>query len=512
MTRPHRWKASLSRRMTLLFGCAVVVVIAVTLVFPTVMMRAQNDNALRLQASRVAQVGFDYLLNVGGTDWQAPQVQLAERWPLYQTGLGLDCDVPRLLTVAQIEAMKSESGQGFLHDAVTYLRSHPTETTFPDLKGDGDTFRLAMAVRARATAPSETRPGELLGVVDVALAVPADLRAQRVWILVVTGLSGAAGVAVAALIFYLVIQRLVLLPVNALRQVAEQVTEGDLTVRADLHTGDEFEQLGQAFDDMLTHLYNVNRSLDVRLGELGEKNVALYEANRLKSEFLANVSHELRTPLASIIGFAELSRDLWDSEQPDARRGRRYAGNILVSGRALLEIINDLLDLAKIEAGRMQLHRSVFSPADVCRDSVDFIRPQADKKSLDLSLSVTGDLPQMDSDAGKLKQILYNLLSNAVKFTPADGRVCVEAAADGEGYVNLSVRDTGPGIEPEKFSLIFEKFHQLDASKTREFEGTGLGLAITRELTHFLGGSIGVDSTPGEGATFTVRLPVKAPG
>ncbi|RJP35789.1 MAG: sensor histidine kinase [Phycisphaerales bacterium] len=509
MTRPNRWKASLSRRMTLLFGGAVVVIVVVTLVFPTVMMRAQNDNALRLQASRVAQIGYDHLLDVGGSDWQEPQRLLAERWPLYKKGLGLDCEAPRLLTVEQIELLKSVSGQGFLHDAVAYLRTHPTETTYPDLKGDGETFRLAMAVRATATDP---RPGELLGVVDVALPVPAELRAQRVWILVVTGLSGAAGVAVAALIFYLVTQRLVLSPVNALRRVAEQVTRGDLTVRADLHTGDEFQQLGQAFDDMLTHLYNVNRSLDVRLGELGEKNVALYEANRVKSEFLANVSHELRTPLASIIGFAELSRDLWDSPQPDAKRGRRYAGNILVSGRALLEIINDLLDLAKMEAGRMQLHRSVFSPADVCRDSVDFIRPQADKKNIDLQLTVAGELPPMDSDAGKLKQILYNLLSNAVKFTPAEGKVAVEAAADGDGYVHLSVRDSGPGIDPAKFALVFEKFHQLDASKTREFEGTGLGLAITRELTHFLGGSIGVDSTPGHGATFTVRLPVKAPG
>ena len=269
---------------------------------------------------------------------------------------------------------------------------------------------------------------------------------------------------------------------------------------------------------MLVHLQStqdelrtINKSLDTRLGELAETNVALFEANKLKSEFLANVSHELRTPLVSIIGFAELVRDAMETPPKDRTRPARYADNILASGRMLLDIINDLLDLAKIEAGKIELHLSHFYMADVCEKLMDFVRPLAEKKNLQISATVAPGLPQFHSDSGKINQILYNLLSNAIKFTPSGGRVGLEVRPQGDGAIELRVWDTGSGIPEEKRSLIFEQFRQLDASATREHSGSGLGLPITKELTRMLGGSIQVESLVDQGSTFIVTLPIESP-
>ena len=268
---------------------------------------------------------------------------------------------------------------------------------------------------------------------------------------------------------------------------------------------------------MLAHLdaaqeeqRRTNRSLDIKLGELAETNVALYESNRIKTEFLANVTHELRTPLVSIIGFAELLRDAWESGEPDRKRLRRYSENILTSGRSLLDIINDLLDLAKIEAGKLQLHLSEFSLHELCEEMIDFIRPLCDKRNQQIIHDIAADLPAFHSDSGKIKQVLYNLLSNAIKFTPTGGTVSFRAQHGDDGTARLEVSDTGPGISPEQCTIIFEKFRQLDSSTTREHEGTGLGLSITRELVHMLGGTISVQSEPGKGATFAVLIPASA--
>jgi signal transduction histidine kinase len=331
----------------------------------------------------------------------------------------------------------------------------------------------------------------------------------------VTALAGASGAVLAILAFYMIAQRLVLTPVTALRRVAEQVAKGDLDVRARLTTRDEFQKLSEAFDNMLTSLNaaheeqrKINRSLDVKLGELAEMNVALYESNRLKSEFLANVSHELRTPLVSIIGFAELLKDASGHPELDAKRIGRYSENILTSGRSLLDLINDLLDVGKIEAGRLELHLSEFSIAELCSDLIDFVRPLADKRNQSLDLHVASDLPRCRSDSGRIKQILYNLLSNAVKFTPPGGHISLGVQREDAERIRLSVCDTGPGIPPEQHEAVFEKFRQLDSSATREHAGTGLGLAITRELVALLGGHIKLQSTPGQGTTFVATLPI----
>jgi two-component system sensor histidine kinase BarA len=275
-------------------------------------------------------------------------------------------------------------------------------------------------------------------------------------------------------------------------------------------------------------LETINRSLDTRLGELAQTNVNLYESHRLQSEFLANVSHELRTPLSSIIGFAELLRDATTPQQdvsetqaessgpapasPEAaQRVHRYASNILTSGRMLLELINDLLDLAKIEAGKAKLHRTRFRMAEILEELLAFTKPLVDKRDLRLDLEIEETLPELHSDAGRIRQILYNLLSNAIKFTPERGTITVRAGVlDGE-HVRVSVTDTGPGIAPEDQAAVFQKFRQVDGSLTRKQGGTGLGLPISKELAGLLGGSLTLKSELGRGSTFTLTIPLECP-
>lgn len=406
----------------------------------------------------------------------------------------------------------------FQENAVRDMRANEDVNEAPGtqrVRGQPTTYRYILAVRGEEQGSSR-RP--LAGIIDVKLPITTDgtLLGTRLMII----LAGVLAGFLAILVFYLITQKLILAPVRELRGLAEQIAHGDLSARANIQTGDEYEELGTAFNDMLeeldrsrVELETINRSLDTRLGELAETNVALYESNRLKSEFLANVSHELRTPLTSIIGFADLMRDSASGNGPiDGARAARYANNILTSGRMLLEIINDLLDLAKIEAGRIEVHRTIFSPRDVCEALVDFMRPLIDKKMQTLELELHEPLPMMNSDAGKLRQVLYNLLSNAVKYTPEGGRISfIAEPADGDERVRVTVSDNGPGIAAEQQEHVFEKFRQLDASVTREHSGTGLGLAISRELTHMLGGSLRLESELGRGATFVVELPIECP-
>lgn len=494
---------SLARKISVLFGSAVLLTIAVTLVFPWLQMKALNEQSMLWQAKRVASVALQSLDFVR-SDWDQLQAQLDDRWPALAHKLGFDeRERPTLVAVGK-------EGPGFQADAIHRLAMDQGQQYYWRLQNDDRRFRFAMAVRRTSV---DTHPESLRGIIDIRLAIP---QVQGVWNSVATVLAGASGAVLAIMVFYVVTQRLVLTPVRSLREAAEQVSTGDVGVRAVMETGDEFQELAGAFNDMLSHLkaaqdeqQKINRSLDVRLGELAETNVALFESNRLKSEFLANVTHELRTPLVSIIGFAELLRDAADGKVIDKQRLARYSENILTSGRSLLEIINDLLDLAKIEAGKLDLHLSEFSIEELCRDLLDFVRPLADKRKQRVRDELAGDLPLCYSDSGKIKQILYNLLSNAVKFTPEAGAISLSAELVGENHVRIAVSDTGPGIALEHQATIFEKFRQLDASRTREYEGTGLGLAITKELVQMLRGSIRVESQPEKGARFVVDLPLR---
>jgi signal transduction histidine kinase len=382
-------------------------------------------------------------------------------------------------------------------------------------------YRYVLAVR-HDDAGTVHQP--LAGIIDIELTPENDqyLMTDDAIILarIVIITAGVLAGFLAMIVFYLISQRLILAPVRELKTLTERIAGGDTSARANLTTGDEFEELSDSFNDMLSELERarneletINRSLDTRLGELAETNVALFESNRLKSEFLANVSHELRTPLTSIIGFADLMQDsLQNDPPPDPGRITRYANNILNSGRMLLDIINDLLDLAKIEAGKIELHRSSFSLRDMCEAMNDFVKPMIDKNQLNMEMELDDDLPTMKSDAGKIRQILFNLLSNAIKYTPEGGIIRLEVhGIKNNNKVRIVVSDNGPGIAPEHQESIFEKFHQLDSSVTRAHSGTGLGLPISRDLCQMLGGSIRLESELNKGSSFIVELPVVCP-
>ncbi len=317
-----------------------------------------------------------------------------------------------------------------------------------------------------------------------------------------------------------IVRYVVVKPVKHLRDVSDAIAAGRLNIRSQIQTGDEFEELSHAFNRMLHNLVamqqelrDVNADLDRKVDELAQANMALFEMNRLKSDFLATMSHELRTPLNSIIGFSEV---LAGSDQINDRQ-RRYATNIQTSGKMLLGMINDILDLAKIESGKMEVRSEDFSIRDVCEALVGLARPMAERKSIDLELRLDEAIPLLRQDSGKLRQIIYNLLSNAIKFTPEGGRVTLRARAEGRSVV-IEVADTGIGIAEEDRDKIFEKFRQAgaigqgDGILTREHQGTGLGLSIVRELAKLLGGDVHLESRPGQGSTFTVRLPLQLAG
>jgi signal transduction histidine kinase len=372
---------------------------------------------------------------------------------------------------------------------------------------------------AFAAAMSTTRPAtplteqHLLGIVVVDIPSKTnenELFINHLYILLAGLLAGSVAIAV----FYFITTRVILKPVRVLQETAEKVSEGDLNIRSDISTGDEFQQLSETFNTMLVNLKtstdqlrSSNKALDLKLGQLAETNVALYESNRLKSEFLANVSHELRTPLNSILGFAELLRETV-TVAADSKPSR-YLQNIQNSGRNLLDLINDLLDLAKIEAGRMDVRSEPLSLGDVFEGLMNLLKPLSEIKHLQVVAIVSAGVPIIQTDPAKLQQVLYNFMSNAIKFSPEGSRVDLLAEMIEDDAVRISVTDQGPGIEPEKHELIFEKFRQIDGSVTRQHSGTGLGLAISKELIHLLGGSIGITSIPGHGATFWVILPLK---
>jgi signal transduction histidine kinase len=255
-------------------------------------------------------------------------------------------------------------------------------------------------------------------------------------------------------------------------------------------------------DELGTLAANLNRMSD----ELGRLYEQLEAANRHKSEFLANMSHELRTPLNAVIGFSDVLLEHTFGELNDKQD--QYVGIILGSGRHLLSLINDILDLSKIEAGRMELELTAFDVPAALDNTVTLVRDRAARHSQTLAVEVEPGIETFVGDERKIKQILLNLLSNAVKFTPDGGRIGVRAARI-DGGIEIAVSDTGIGIAPEEQGLIFEEFRQVGSDYVRKREGTGLGLALTRRFVELHGGTIRVESEPGKGSTFTFTLPEK---
>jgi PAS domain S-box-containing protein len=232
---------------------------------------------------------------------------------------------------------------------------------------------------------------------------------------------------------------------------------------------------------------------------------ALQEANRLKSVFVANMSHELRTPLNGIIGFSEFLID--EKPGPLNAAQKEYLGDVLNSGRHLLRLINDVLDLSKVEAGKMQLSPETFAAREAIEEVCSVLRPSAEKGGICIKREISDQLGEVYLDRVKFMQMLYNLLSNGVKFNDPGGEVQVSAQLEC-GNLMLQFKDTGIGIQPGDIAKLFVEFQQLDSSATRRFGGTGLGLALTKKIIEFQGGRIQVESELGSGSTFTVTLPL----
>jgi len=240
--------------------------------------------------------------------------------------------------------------------------------------------------------------------------------------------------------------------------------------------------------------------------EIQEKSAQLEVANKHKSEFLANMSHELRTPLNAIIGFSEVLSERMFGEVNEKQAD--YLKDIHESGKHLLSLINDILDLSKIEAGRMDLELSSFDLPTALSNAMTLVRERAQRHGIALSLEVDKRLGSFQADERKLKQIVVNLLSNAVKFTPDGGKVDVSAKRF-DGKVEIAVKDTGIGIAPEDHAAVFEEFKQVGRDYTRKAEGTGLGLALTKRFVELHGGEVRLDSALGKGSTFTISIPVR---
>ncbi|HEX9868237.1 MAG TPA: response regulator [Candidatus Tectomicrobia bacterium] len=302
----------------------------------------------------------------------------------------------------------------------------------------------------------------------------------------------AVGSIGLALVFGYAISWSLIGPVQRMDAQLRQIASGDFSQRIDVANRDELGTLAANLNNMTAELGRLYRQLEA--------------ANRHKSEFLASMSHELRTPLNAIIGFSEVLLERLFGEL--TAKQEEYLGDILDSGRHLLSLINDILDLSKVEAGRMELELSRFSLPEVLEIGLTMVRERANHHGIALNLEVAPALDVIEADERKVKQVVFNLLSNAVKFTPDGGQVGITAGLDGDG-VRITVWDTGIGIAPEDQERVFEEFQQVGARDGQGQEGTGLGLALVRRFVELHGGRLSVESAIGQGSRFTFTLPVR---
>lgn len=523
-------RVSLANKCLLLFGAAVVLILSAALAVVWVRMQVLVREGQEETARKLANAWLSDMIQLGGA---LTPVDNLDSDNLSKQNLSMT-----LLEKEEFETAQRK--EPFLAEAIeqfTTRSDRPDEfSRFINRPNAPGVYLYARAIRKSdlsrirggaaggflptLDAPSLADPLEMVLVIRMRSELVAQqLTLNRIYIIAAGLLAGLLAIGA----FWFVTTRLILSPVRVLRDTAEKISEGDINIRADVNTGDEFEQLSHMFNHMLENLQSnqdqlrgINKSLDLKLGELAETNVALYEANKIKGEFLANVSHELRTPLNSVIGFAEiLEETLKDRTGPVDEKRKRYIANIISSSRRLLDLINDLLDLAKIDAGRMDLTVNPMNVADTAEGLLNLIRPQAEKRQIELREKVEPGIPLVNTDAGKFQQIVFNFLSNAVKFTPPGGTVTLSATlspANAEtntpARLRVSVSDTGLGIAKADHERVFEKFTQLDSTVTKEHAGTGLGLTICRELAGLLQGRIELDSDLGKGATFTLVIPL----
>ena len=332
-----------------------------------------------------------------------------------------------------------------------------------------------------------------------------------------TALLLAAFLAVAIGLSVLLARRLAR-PVQQMRTAAGRIGAGAYDERVELRRRDELGGLADELNGMAASLQasvqgleqkveERTRELQQALAELSRKGRQLEVASQHKSDFLANMSHELRTPLNAIIGFSQVLRQEMVGQVNEKQA--EYLDDILSSGNDLLSLINDVLDLSKVEAGQVQLEVAPFSLREALERGVVMVRERATKDGVDVALATDPEVDVIEGDERRIRQVIFNLLANAVKFTPAGGAVGV-SAEQVNGEVRVSVTDTGPGIAIEDHERIFEEFQQTDAGVERG-EGTGLGLALSKRLVELHGGRVWVVSELGKGSTFVFTLPARFP-
>jgi two-component system, NtrC family, sensor kinase len=330
-----------------------------------------------------------------------------------------------------------------------------------------------------------------------------------------TALLLAAFLAVGVGLSVLLARRLVR-PVKQIRTAAARIGAGAYDERIELRRRDELGGLADELNGMAASLqasvHSLERKVEERtrelqqaLAELSRKGRQLEVASQHKSDFLANMSHELRTPLNAIIGFSQVLRQRLFG--PINEKQEEYLDDILSSGNHLLSLINDVLDLSKVEAGQVELEVASFSLREALERGIVMVREPASKRGVAVALELAPDVNLVEGDQRRLRQVVFNLLSNAVKFTPEGGSIVV-ASARVDGEVQVSVTDTGPGIVAEERERIFEEFHQTDVG-VQQREGTGLGLALSKRLVELHGGRIWVESEHGHGSCFVFTLPIK---
>jgi signal transduction histidine kinase len=523
-------ETSLERKCRLLFGTGLLLLIA---------------GSFALYGWLTVRLVYDQNRNTSRALIQ-PVVRL---WHADRVGAGVGAKIPRETPSSEANRARpaSKSGAVLEHEDYTWqlynlAPSAPSELRPVDLvdlaaaaridSGEPEVVEIASDhardvynyyVPLKATdnclsgCHAGNKSGDMLGMARISIPLSDTKRAlaQNNAFLITTAIVTAVLAMAAA---WAIVRYVIVKPVLHLKDVSDEIARGTLDLRADIRTGDEFEELSHAFNRMLRHLItmqdelkDVNTEVEGKVDELARVNLRLYETNKLKDEFLATMSHELRTPLNSILGFSDVlagADNLTDKQ-------RRFVANVQKSGRDLLLLINDVLDLAKIESGKLELQKADVRLTEIADKQVDAMIPMAERKNIDLTCSVDLDMPLLRQDPGKLQQILNNLLSNALKFTPEGGRVRVRGVLlDNGRQFELIVEDTGIGIPLEDQATIFEKFRQGRSvpgqrdAMTREFGGTGLGLSIVKELARLLGGEVFLESEFGKGSTFTVRLPI----